>query len=78
MSRSAQVALVAAISIVIASVAWWYTQSRAPQAWTASEITLLRSLWIDSLPALPTNTGNAVADSLEAAEFGHQLFSTRA
>ena len=74
MSRSAQVALVAAISIVIASVAWWYTQSRAPQAWTASEITLLRSLWIDSLPALPTNTGNAVADSLEAAEFGHQLF----
>ena len=74
MSKSARVALVTIISIVGASVAWLYMQSRTPNTWTATEMALLRSLWIANLPAVPTNKGNAVADSLEAAQFGHQLF----
>ncbi len=75
MSKPAQGALVAAISIVLASaVFWWYTQSRIHESWTPAELTLLRSLWITSLPDLPANPGNAVSESLQAAEFGHRLF----
>ncbi|MDE0410618.1 MAG: cytochrome-c peroxidase [Gammaproteobacteria bacterium] len=74
MPKSASVAVVAAISAVVASIIWWYTQTRSPETWTSAEITLLRSLWIADLPTLPTNTGNAAADSLEVAQLGHQLF----
>lgn len=74
MSKSAPFAVVAVISVVVASIIWWYTQTRSPETWTSAEITLLRSLWIANLPALPANKSNAAADSLEAAQLGHQLF----
>lgn len=35
---------------------------------------MLRSLWIESLPELPPDPSNAVADSTIAAKFGEQLF----
>lgn len=74
MSKSAPFAVVAVISVVVASIIWWYTQTRSPETWTSAEITLLRSLWIANLPTLPTNKSNAAADSLEVAQLGHQLF----
>lgn len=42
--------------------------------WTEADIMVLRSLWLDSLPDLPPDPSNAVADNPVAAEFGRQLF----
>ena len=48
--------------------------SASPSDWTAADITVLRSLWLESLPDLPPDPSNAVADNPVAAEFGRQLF----
>lgn len=48
--------------------------SSSPQDWTQAEIAVLKSLWLVSLPALPPDRSNAVADNPVAAEFGRQLF----
>jgi cytochrome c peroxidase len=45
-----------------------------PPDWTESELDTLRSLWIGSLPPLPPDPGNAVADEVDAARLGKQLF----
>ncbi len=42
--------------------------------WTAEELDSLRSLWIGSLPSLPPDPGNPVADDARAVELGHRLF----
>ena len=62
------------VILIIMTSAIWYTQSGKGMAWTPSEITLLRSLWIANLPSLPTKTGNPVADNPLAAKLGHRLF----
>lgn len=46
----------------------------APSPWTESELETLRSLWIGSLPPLPPDPANAVADNVDAARLGKQLF----
>lgn len=46
----------------------------AADEWTKSELAVLRSLWIGSLPPLPPDTTNRVADDPRAADFGHRLF----
>jgi len=38
------------------------------------DIATLRTLWLESLPALPDDPSNAVADNPVAAEFGERLF----
>lgn len=38
------------------------------------DIATLRTLWLESLPALPDDPSNAVADNPAAAEFGEHLF----
>jgi len=48
--------------------------SSSPPEWTESEIVVLKSLWLESLPDLPPDPSNAVADNPAAAEFGRQLF----
>lgn len=74
MSKAVRGMLTTAVLVILAG-AWWYAQSgMSGKPWTDSEITLIRSLWIDNLPPLPAGTGNAVADDLQAAEFGHRLF----
>ncbi len=45
-----------------------------PHEWSVTELAVLTSLSINSLPPLPINPSNAVADNPAAARFGHQLF----
>jgi len=42
--------------------------------WTPAEIETLKSLWLGSLPPLPPDPSNAVADDPRAAALGHRLF----
>ncbi len=46
----------------------------APRPWTDAEKAILESLWLESLPPLPGDPSNAVADDPRAVEFGRQLF----
>ena len=64
------VALVA-VGMSLAACQQW---SSSPPDWTESEIIVLKSLWLESLPDLPPDPSNAVADNPAAAEFGRQLF----
>jgi len=59
-----------AFSIDVGTLAW----AEWSDGWTDTERAVLRSLWIGSLPAPPSDPSNAVADSMAAAEFGHRLF----
>jgi cytochrome c peroxidase len=64
-------ALAAMIVIAGAGVAYalW------PEAgWTEEEKRVLTDLWIGSLPSLPADPSNAVADDPRAADLGHKLF----
>lgn len=65
------VVVLVAVSVVVVA---WYRLPGSPPAWTEAEIKVLRSLWLESLPALPPDPSNAVADNPIAAEFGRQLF----
>jgi cytochrome c peroxidase len=60
--------------LLVVGVATWLIRSPAPAAWTPAEIDLLRSLWIGSLPPLPADPSNAVADNPRAARLGRRLF----
>lgn len=42
--------------------------------WSDNEIATLRSLWIESLPPLPPDPSNKVADNPGAVSLGHRLF----
>ena len=74
----ARVTIRAAITLVIAALAivlWQaYLRSAAPAPWPDEQRAMLRSLSIDSLPPLPPDPTNSVADEPRAAAFGHQLF----
>ncbi len=59
------------VSTAIGVAQTW--QGKAPQ-WTDDEVAMLRSLWLESLPELPADPSNAVADNPDAAAFGKQLF----
>ncbi len=59
------------VSAAIAISQTW--QGKAPQ-WTDDEVATLRSLWLESLPELPADPSNSVADNPDAAAFGKQLF----
>ncbi len=62
---------VCVIALSMAACGRW---SSSPQGWTEAEIDVLKSLWIRSLPDLPPDPSNAVADNPIAAKFGRQLF----
>ncbi len=46
----------------------------APDPWTDEERAVIESLWLESLPDLPPDPSNVVADYPRAVEFGRQLF----
>ena len=52
----------------------WQAWDSRPPAWSDAEVAVLRSLALESLPPLPPDPGNAVADHPAAARFGQQLF----
>ncbi len=53
---------------------YWQLWPKPIPDWTEQETATLRSLWLESLYALPPEPSNAVADDPRAAEFGSQLF----
>jgi len=66
----------ATLAVLAACGLAWYWQSQyGPRdPWTDAELATIRSLWIGSLPPLPPDPGNAVADDEAAARFGQRLF----
>jgi len=65
--------LLTAFVIALMTVACGRWSSSIPK-WTETEIDILKSLWLKSLPDLPPDPSNAVADNPIAAEFGRLLF----
>lgn len=63
------VAIVLATAVVV-----WQRLPKEPPPWTDAEILVLESLWLETLPELPADPSNAVADNPLAADFGRQLF----
>lgn len=61
----------AVLSVLIAIAAPGSSQG---QTWSAAERSILRSLWIGSLPPLPADPSNRAADNAKAAKLGQQLF----
>lgn len=72
--RGVAVYWLTAAAIILAVTAWTYFRAVEPEPWTDAEVEVLRSLWIGSLPSLPADPTNAVADDPLAAELGYQLF----
>jgi cytochrome c peroxidase len=60
--------------LAIAALATAYSVLSDPHRWNAEEMATLRTLWIGSLPPVPPDPSNAVADDPGAAELGRQLF----
>jgi cytochrome c peroxidase len=58
-----------ALTLGIAALLLWPRSE-----WNQDEITTLRGLWIGSLPALPPDPSNKVADDERAVALGQQLF----
>lgn len=64
-----------ALVITVTTAAWLVsTWDYQPRTWSEEGIAVLESLWLESLPDLPPDPGNAVADDPRAAEFGRRLF----
>jgi len=64
----------AAILLAATIILWWQSRPVQPADWTDAEIATLRTLTLASLPELPPDATNSVADDPVAAEFGRQLF----
>ncbi|MDI3340652.1 MAG: cytochrome c peroxidase [Sphaerobacter sp.] len=63
---------IAAVLVIVAAASSYARWSRP--AWTAEERQILEELWIGSLPELPPDPSNAVADDPRAVALGHRLF----
>lgn len=64
----------ALLTATVLAGAWWFTKSYTQETWIAAEISILHSLWIGSLHPIPKDPSNAIAEDLQAAQFGQQLF----
>ncbi len=60
-------ALVAAIAL------WWWIFPPHP-GWSEDELVSIQNIWLESLPALPDDPTNSVADDADAQILGHRLF----
>jgi cytochrome c peroxidase len=63
-----------AVMTIATLVALSKTWPPGTDKWSDVDVAVLRSLWIGSLPELPPDPTNAVADDPRAAELGHALF----
>ena len=66
--------IAAALAIAAGAFAGWRWYAAPPSPWTDAEVAILRSLWIESLPPLPPDPTDAVANDERAARFGQRLF----
>jgi len=73
MKKDLLLPLLASIAL-IAVVGWNYLSIPGVPDWSEEELRLIASLSLDSLPPLPLDPSNLVADDPAAAEFGHRLF----
>lgn len=65
----------AALAITIATVIWLVLRwDYSPRGWSEEGVAVLESLWLESLPDLPPDPTNRVADDPRAVEFGRRLF----
>ena len=71
----------AVILSAVAFMALWYSEGGCAwaseidaHAWSKEEISVIRSLWIGSLPPLPKDPSNAFADDPKARALGKRLF----
>jgi cytochrome c peroxidase len=62
---------------IAALVLWWFNRTVEPPPWTEADKAILSSLWIGSLPSLPPDPSNSVADKPRAASLGQALFFDR-
>ncbi len=80
MRTGARIRLVAIGALACAGVASAFAFSGGvfrlgpPAPWTTDEIGVLQSLWIGSLPPLPPDPSDRVADDPKAARLGQRLF----
>jgi cytochrome c peroxidase len=72
--KSASLKIGLVVALVATVVIVWQQLPKTPPPWTDGEIATLKSLWLESLPDLPADRSNAVADNPVAAEFGRELF----
>lgn len=66
------------VAIIVAAVGGSRFWPAPADEWSDAEMSMLRSLWIGSLPELPPDPSNAVADDAGAARFGQALFFSTA
>lgn len=66
--------MLAAVIVAAVIVVGWQNRRIEPPGWSDIELDVLRSLSLQSLPPLPPDPSNAVADNPQAAEFGKLLF----
>jgi cytochrome c peroxidase len=59
---------------LIGGAVWYLSAPGDPAPWSEAETALLRSLWLGSLPPLPPDPSNRVADDPAAARLGERLF----
>jgi len=69
------ISLVALLATVVAAAWLWSRLDAEPGSWSDESIAILESLSLESLPNLPPDPTNAVADDPRAVEFGRKLFS---
>ena len=62
----------AGVAVIVLAIAAYLLWPRSE--WNQDEIATLRGLWIGSLPALPPDPSNKVADDERAVALGQQLF----
>jgi cytochrome c peroxidase len=67
-------ALATGVIVFVCYLGWQHIPAPLPAKWTAEELAILQGLSLDSLPALPPDPGNAVADHPLAKQMGQLLF----
>jgi cytochrome c peroxidase len=65
----------AALAITFVTIVWLVSRwDDQPRGWSEEGVAVLESLWLESLPDLPPDPTNRVADDPRAVEFGRRLF----
>ncbi len=62
------------LAAIIVLVVWWHNRDVESPPWSEAEIEILSSIWIGSLPPLPPDPSNSIADDPRASKLGQQLF----